>query len=304
MKDFYTVVFIVVLLFTTVILLYLWGRVWFAFSPFVINYYSSEKRNWYNSWNNDRFLIVLSLAIISSALSLWWGGGRILSQIRQLKTNFTEIIFYIVLHLICFILLELKMDHPFRPISAFREFQKNKYDDRFIFNQKSPTEEQLNIHSMEIKNEIISSKEYFKDEIAKQNLISIETNILAKENNKLLQESDFSFEIRRTSNVIIADVMEEFFISRDSEKVLTDFLLRNKNTGKIIFEKTARNGVSVQPILDFFSKHTNLIESCRNKVRTQAETIKFINEIVVTKDRKGTDVNNPIDSKNLSKYIS
>ena len=74
MKDFYTVVFIVVLLFTTVILLYLWGRVWFAFSPFVINYYSSEKRNWYNSWNNDRFLIVLSLAIISSALSLWWGG--------------------------------------------------------------------------------------------------------------------------------------------------------------------------------------------------------------------------------------
>ena len=196
------------------------------------------------------------------------------------------------------------MDHPFRPISAFREFQKNKYDDRFIFNQKSPTEEQLNIHSMEIKNEIISSKEYFKDEIAKQNLISIETNILAKENNKLLQESDFSFEIRKTSNVIIGDVMEEFFISRDSEKVLTDFLLRNKNTGKIIFEKTARNGVSVQPILDFFSKYTNLIESCRSKVRTQAETIKFINEIVVAKDRKGTDVNNPIDSKNLSKYIS
>ena len=304
MENFYTIRFTFVLILTIAFPLYLSGRVWFALSPFIINYYSSEKRNWYNTWNNDRFIIVLSLAILSIALSAWWG-LRTLSHIEKTKVDFTEILFFLLLHLLCVVLLEMKMDHPFKPLSAFREFQKNKYNDRFIFKDKPTTDQALGIHTAEIKNEIISSKEFITEELTKQSVISNETHELTKENNKLLQESDFPFEIRRSSDMNITAIMEEFFINPGSEKILSDFLLRRKKTGKIIFEKAARHGVSVQPIMDFFSKHTNLIESCKtDKAITQADTVKIINEIVIAKDRKGNHVNSPIDSKNLSKYLS
>ncbi|UCA58256.1 hypothetical protein KB553_14480 [Chryseobacterium rhizoplanae] len=304
MENFYTIIFTFVLILIIAFPLYLSGRVWFALSPFIINYYSSEKRNWYNTWNNDRFIIVLSLAILSIALSAWWG-VRILSHIERTKVDFTEILFFLLLHLICAMLLEMKMDHPFKPLSAFREFQKNKYNDRFIFKDKLSTDQTLNIHTTEIKQEILISKKVLSEEIKNQNVISDKTYQLAQENNRLLHESDFPFEIRKSSHISITDIMEEFSISYASEKVLSDFLIRKRKTGKIIFEKAARRGVSVQPIMDFFSKYTNLIELCKtDKAITQADTVKIINEIVIAKDRKGNLVNSPIDSKNLSKYLS
>lgn len=133
---------------------------------------------------------------------------------------------------------------------------------------------------------------------------------MATENNQLLKTSDFDFEIRNNANLILADVMEDYFISKDSEEILSDFLLKKRKSGKIIFTKTARNGVSVQPILDFFSKYTDLIEKCKNKevneeeTTTQSETIKIINEIVLANDKHGIPKKDPIDPKNFSKYLS
>lgn len=303
-ENFYTIIFITILLFSIIIPLYLSGRVWFAFGPFAINYYYTEKSSWYNNWNNDRFLLVLLFAVSSFALSIFWG-LKIITSILLQKLNFFEIISYFVLHFVCFFLLEKKMDHPFKPLLAFKEFQNNKYGERFVFKEKPSIDKTIDIHSTEIKKEISVNKELITEEIRRHTAISIETNELTKENNKLLQDSDFPFEIRKTSNVIIANVMDEFFISHKSEKALFDFLLRKKRTEKIIFEKPARNGVSVKPILDFFSKYTNLIEICKEeKSLTQAEVVTIINEIVIAKDRKGIPSESPIDAKNLSNYLS
>ncbi|QQM25347.1 hypothetical protein [Elizabethkingia sp. M8] len=304
MENFLIIVFTIVLILMIAFPLYLLGRVWFAFSPFIINFFQREKSNWYNTWNNNRFFIVFSLAVISIIISAWLGSS-ILSGIHLAKVDFAAILFFLLSQAICTILLEMKMDHPFKPLSAFKEFQKNKYNERFIFKDKLTIDENLGIHTVDIKNEIIISKELIVAELSKQNAISTEVHNLVIENNKLLHESDFPFEIKKSSNLNIMDIMEEFTISYTSEKVLSDFLFFRRKTGKILFEKSARNGVSVQPIMDFFSKHTNLIENCKtDKIFTQTETVKIINAIVIAKDRKGILVNNPIDNKNLSKYLS
>ncbi len=309
MDTFYIAVYLIVLLLTIFFPLYLAGRVWFAFSPFVINYYSSEQKNWYNDWNTNRFIIVLCLFIISSVLSLFWGLS-ILEKIKEAQIDFTSILFYTLLQILCFVLLEGKMDHSFKPFAAYRKFRENKYDERFVFAKQVRTDDAILLHSEEIKKEIQISKQSLSQEILQQKNVSGEIHQLATENNQLLKTSDFDFEIRNNANLILADVMEDYFISKDSEEILSDFLLKKRKSGKIIFTKTARNGVSVQPILNFFSKYTDLIEKCKNKeineeeTTTQSEAIKIINEIVLANDKHGIPKKDPIDPKNFSKYLS
>ena len=105
--------------------------------------------------------------------------------------------------------------------------------------------------------------------------------------------------------------MAEYHISKTSEQVLSDFLLRKKKSGKIVFIKKPTNGVAVRPVFDFFSKFTDLFERCKKKEITetddetkQVEAIKIINEIVLATDKDGKQVENPIDSKNFSKYLN
>ncbi len=309
MDTFYIAVYLIVLLLTIFFPLYLAGRVWFAFSPFVINYYSSEQKNWYNDWNTNRFIIVLCLFLISSVLSLFWGLS-ILEKIKEAQIDFTSILFYTLLQILCFVLLEGKMDHSFKPFAAYRKFRENKYDERFVFAKQVRTDDAILLHSEEIKKEIQISKQSLSQEILQQKNVSGEIHQLATENNQLLKTSDFDFEIRNNANLILADVMEDYFISKDSEEILSDFLLKKRKSGKIIFTKTARNGVSVQPILNFFSKYTDLIEKCKNKeineeeTTTQSEAIKIINEIVLANDKHGIPKKDPIDPKNFSKYLS
>jgi len=304
MDTFYIAVYLIVLLLTIFFPLYLAGRVWFAFSPFVINYYSSEQKNWYNDWNTNRFIIVLCLFLISSVLSLFWGLS-ILEKIKEAQIDFTSILFYTLLQILCFVLLEGKMDHSFKPFAAYRKFRENKYDERFVFAKQVRTDDAILLHSEEIKKEIQISKQSLSQEILQQKNVSEEIHQLATENNQLLKTSDFDFEIRNNANLILADVMEDY-----SEEILSDFLLKKRKSGKIIFTKTARNGVSVQPILDFFSKYTDLIEKCKNKeineeeTTTQSEAIKIINEIVLANDKHGIPKKDPIDPKNFSKYLS
>ena len=309
MDTLYLAVYLLILLITVIFPLYLLGRMWFALSPFVINLYFSEQKNWYNDWNTNRFIIVLCLFLISSVLSLFWGLS-ILEKIKEAQIDFTSILFYTLLQILCFVLLEGKMDHSFKPFAAYRKFRENKYDERFVFAKQVRTDDAILLHSEEIKKEIQISKQSLSQEILQQKNVSEEIHQLATENNQLLKTSDFDFEIRNNANLILADVMEDYFISKDSEEILSDFLLKKRKSGKIIFTKTARNGVSVQPILDFFSKYTDLIEKCKNKevneeeTTTQSEAIKIINEIVLANDKHGIPKKDPIDPKNFSKYLS
>lgn len=282
---------------------------WFALSPFVINLYFSEKKSWYNDWNSTRFIIVFTLFVISFGISFLWG-LPLLEKIKFGDIDITSIFFYIFLQSLCFVLLEGKMDHSFKPYAAYKKFHKEKYAERFVFTKKIGTKEIILLQSKKITEEIKNSKQSLSEEILQHKNVSEEIHHLATENNQLLKTSDFDFEIRNNANLILADVMEDYFISKDSEENLSNFLLRKRKSGKIIFTKTARNGVSVQPILDFFSKYTDLIEKCKNeeineeKITTQVEAIKIINEIVLANDKHGNPVEIPINSKNFSKYLS
>lgn len=309
MDTFYLVVYIVVLILNIIFPLYLLGRMWFALSPFVINLYFSEKKSWYNDWNSTRFIIVFTLFVISFGISFLWG-LPLLEKIKFGDIDITMIFFYIFLQSLCFVLLEGKMDHSFKPYAAYKKFHKEKYAERFVFTKKIGTKETILLQSKKITEEIKNSKQSLSEEILQHKNVSEEIHHLATENNQLLKTSDFNFEIRNTANLILTDVMEDYFISKDSEENLSNFLLRKRKSGKIIFTKTARNGVSVQPILDFFSKYTDLIEKCKNeeineeKITTQVEAIKIINEIVLANDKHGNPVEIPINSKNFSKYLS
>ena len=142
MDTFYIAVYLIVLLLTIFFPLYLAGRVWFAFSPFVINYYSSEQKNWYNDWNTNRFIIVLCLFFISSVLSLFWGLS-ILEKIKEAQIDITSILFYTLLQILCFVFLEGKMDHSFTPLAAYRKFREKKYDERFVFAKQVRTDDTI-----------------------------------------------------------------------------------------------------------------------------------------------------------------
>jgi len=203
------------------------------------------------------------------------------------------------------------MDHPFKPYAAYKKFHKEKYNERFVFKNQIGTKETILLHSEEIKKEIQNSKQDLTEEILKHKNVTQEIHQLETENNQLLKISDFDFEIRNTAHLILADVMEEYYISKTSEQVLSDFLLRKKKSGKIIFIKKPTNGVGVRPLFDFFSKFTDLIERCNKRESTEAdnktkqvEAIKIINEIVLATDKDGKQVKNPIDSKNFSKYLN
>lgn len=310
MDTLYLAVYLLILLITVIFPLYLFGRVWFALSPFVINLYFSEQKSWYNDWNSNRSIIVLSLSVISLLLSLFWGLS-ILEKIKEAQLDVTSILFYVFLQFLCFVLLEGKMDHPFKPYAAYKKFSKEKYDERFIFKNQIGTNETILLHSEELKKVIQNSKENLSEEIFQQKNVFQEIHQLATENNQILKTSDFDFEIRNTEHLILADVMAEYYISKTSEQVLSDFLLRKKKSGKIIFIKKPTNGVGVRPLFDFFSKFTDLIERCNKRESTEAdnetkqvEAIKIINEIVLATDKDGKQVKNPIDSKNFSKYLN
>lgn len=303
MENFWIILYSLLLILTLAIPVYLFGRVWFALSPFFINYYQSEKNIWYNGWNTNRFVIIILLTAVSISLSIFWG-KRILQDIPQMKIELSSILFYLLLQLICFVLLEQKMEHPFKPYLAYKLFSEKKYNERFVFKEENNLEDKIGFHTNEIKKEIQYSKESLSEEIEQHKNISKDIHQLATENSRLLKTSDFPFEIRNTAHIILSDVMEDYFISQESADSLSDFLLRNRKNKKIVFTKVARNGVSVQPILDFFSRYTDLIEKCRANAISQADTVKIINELAVANDKHNIPVSNPINSKNLSKYLS
>lgn len=82
MTNFYIAIYILMVTFTILVPFYLAGRLWFAFSPFAINYYSKEKANWYNEWNTQRFLIVLNLFLVSLSLSFFWGLKDVITKLE------------------------------------------------------------------------------------------------------------------------------------------------------------------------------------------------------------------------------
>lgn len=303
MDNFYLFLYVLILLTTALLPVYILGRVWFALSPFVINYYTSEKRKWFNEWNKDRSIIVIVIAAVSICLSVFLGKG-ILKDIVQMNVDYAEAFGYMILQMFCLIFMELKMEHPFKPYLAYKLFNKKKYDERFIFKENNNIEHKIDFHTNEIRKEISSTKNIISDKIQQHQNLSKETHYLVEENNQLLKISDFPFELKNTAHLILADVMQDYGIAQESEESLSDFLFRKRKNKKINFTNKARNGVSVRPILDFFSQYTDLIDKCRAGEMSQADVVKMINEIVVANDKHNNPDSNPINSKNLSKYLS
>ena len=277
--------------------------------PILVNSYRKESFQFYNNWNSNRILWMLSLILLVIINS--WFFGKKFFNIDLNYDNFAECFVVIFLQVILLILFEFKMDNPFRPLKAYKYFRKKSFDENFVFKNQTGTKETILLHSEEIKKEIQNSKECLSEEILQQKNVSQEIHQLTTENNQLLKTSDFDFEIRNTEHLILADVMDEYYIGKTSEQVLSDFLLRKKKSGKIVFIKKPTNGVAVRPVFDFFSKFTDLFERCKKKEITetddetkQVEAIKIINEIVLATDKDGKQVENPIDNKNFSKYLN
>lgn len=288
---------------TAIVPFYLLGRLYFACIPLAINFFNLEKECWYNNWNRQRFIIVSTLCITSFTLSIFWG-QRILAEMQAGNIDYNLIQSYVVLQVLSYVLFELKMEHPFRPVKAIKIFIRTNYKERFQFFKNPNVFDLIERQYLQIKEELSNGIEFISEKLQKQEASFKETNELAKLNNKLLQESDFAFEIKKNPNMVVNDILQDYFISKDSERILSDFLLRKKKSGKILFTRPAKNGVSVKQILDFFSTFTNLIENCRSNEITKAETIKIINTIASAKDRLGKVIEEPINTKNLSKYLS
>lgn len=302
MDNVFLFVYVLVLFITVWLPIYLFGRIWFALSPFLINYYRHEKKNWFNNWNTDRSIIVIVMCVASICLSIFWGKG-ILKAVAEMNIDFIEVIGYIMLQLFCFVFMELKMEHPFKPYSAYKSFNKKKYNERFIFKEENKLENTLDFHTNEIKKEIHSTNIALSEDIQHHKELSAETHQLVTKNNHLLKASDFPYEIRDTANLILADVMSEYFINKDSEQSLSDFLLRKRKTDKIYFTQIPKRGTGVQPIFNFFAHYTDLFERCKSGEFTQVHVIDLINEMVVAKNNNGGDIENPINTKNISKYL-
>ena len=129
-----------------------------------------------------------------------------------------------------------------------------------------------------------------------------EVKEIVTENRFLLTQSEFIFEIKNNSNLILSDVIDEYSISKESYNILKDFLYRNRISGKIIFTKSARNGPSVKEMFNFFSTFTNIFEMYKNDKITQEEVKNIMNEIVVG-TYKNSQKKNPISKDNISNYI-
>lgn len=118
MKTFFSI-FLVVDLFCIV---YLIGRVLFAIEPLIVNFCTKERFAWYGTWNRNRLLIVslLLLLFVGITISFW--------VFKNFLTNNIYLSTFLSIMLKCyiFIVIEYKMDTPFKPLKVFLIFIKNR----------------------------------------------------------------------------------------------------------------------------------------------------------------------------------
>lgn len=64
------------------------------------------------------------------------------------------------------------MEHPFKPIQAFKKFKKNSYSERFEFREKQDAADKIEHHSNELKREFLKVGTKISNELNSHSLAS------------------------------------------------------------------------------------------------------------------------------------
>ena len=289
-------------LLTVFLFIYNLGRSYFTIGPVVRNWICTEKWKYYQGLDREKFFIFLFITFLSIVFAHVFIPKILRSE------NYIDLIYYLsvsfLLQISMTVVLECKA--PYSPFIMFKNFVKHNFDfkisnfkyveisnakvRRFIKKQKFQDRKQLIWY-----NTIL-------DAFEKSNNNINEVKKVVTENRFLLTQSEFIFEVKKSSNLTLPNIIEEYSISVESLNVVKDFLYRNKISGKIIFTKSAKNGPSVKEMFNFFSTFTNVFEMYKNDKITQEEVKNIMNEIVVG-TYKNNPKKNPISKDNISNYI-
>lgn len=280
--------------------LYLLGRLIFAISPLCIKFYRLESRTWYYTWSINRLIIVLVLITISALLSFFWGNKLFFSKTDSFD-YFTRIILFFSLQIILLFLVEAKMEHPFKPLLAFKNFRNKIYEDRFAFKTKLNFNDQILEKANVLKNVISKSTIRINENLSNHNVHLSENCELLKENNKLHKKNYYGFEIRNYQTV--DKVIELYQIADDSKDSVIKFFSREKFSKPIHFTAKPKNGVQIIEIVEFFQNHTNLIEKNKKDLTGRKYIVDIINELVTSVNKKGVKSKRPLNLKNIYKYL-
>lgn len=205
--------------------------------------------------------------------------------------------------MILLFLVEAKMEHPFKPVLAFKNFRNKIYEDRFVFKAKLNFNEQILEEANVLKNVISKSTFSITENLSNHTVHLSENGELLKENNRLHKKNDYDFEIRPLKGMTFSEVLSTFQISKESEKSLVIFLSGRAIEKKIHFTTKPKKGVRIKEIIEFFQNHTNLIEKNSSSTVGKKYIVDIINELVISTDMKGESAENPLNPKNISDYI-
>lgn len=287
---------------TLFLFIYNLGRGYFTIGPVVNNWIWTEKWYYYRGLNRDKFLIFLFITFLSFVFAYLF-----IPEILRSENWFdviTSLTISFLLQISMTIILERKAPHS--PFVMFKNFVKHNFDFK-IGNFKNVEISKTKVNRYTKKQKFQKRKQFIRNNIILEAIEKSNNNInevkkVVTENRFLLTQSEFIFEVKKSSNLTLPNIIEEYSISIESLNVVKDFLYRNKISGKIIFTKSARNGPSVKEMFNFFSTFTNVFEMYKNDKITQEEVKNIMNEIVVG-TYKNNPKKNPISKDNISNYI-
>jgi len=287
---------------TLFLFIYNLGRGYFTIGPVVNNWIWTEKWYYYRGLNRDKFLIFLFITFLSFVFAYLF-----IPEILRSENWFdviTSLTISFLLQISMTIILECKAPHS--PFVMFKNFVKHNFDFK-IGNFKNVEISKTKVNRYTKKQKFQKRKQFIRNNIILEAIEKSNNNInevkkVVTENRFLLTQSEFIFEVKKSSNLTLPNIIEEYSISIESLNVVKDFLYRNKISGKIIFTKSARNGPSVKEMFNFFSTFTNVFEMYKNDKITQEEVKNIMNEIVVG-TYKNNPKKNPISKDNISNYI-
>lgn len=290
-------------LLTIFLFMYNLGRSYFTVVPVLNNWIWTEKWNYYRGLNRDKFLIFFFITFLSIVFAYLF-----IPKIFKSENWFdviTSLTISFLLQISMTFILERKA--PYSPFIMLDNFIKHNFDFKIV-NFKNFKISKTKVNRYIKKQKLQNRKPFIRNnrilEAIEKSIINNinEVKEIVTENRFLLTQSEFIFEIKNNSNLILSDVIDEYSISKESYNILKDFLYRNRISGKIIFTKSARNSPSVKEMFNFFSTFTNIFEMYKNDKITQEEVKNIMNEIVVG-TYKNSQKKNPISKDNISNYI-
>lgn len=266
MKEFF--LFVILIL----IPLYMVLRGLSVILPILVNSYRKDSFQFYNNWNSNRILWMLSIILLVIINSCFF--GKKFFNIDLNYENFAECFVIIFLQVILLILFEFKMDNPFRPLKAYKYFRKKSFDESFMFvNNKTNAEKNssLKYNYEKIFREI--NRKHF-DEILKNNI------------EKFLKKDNTKDEIS----------IENLYLLTQGYKI--------KEYSINLIAKTNGNQINKSEIIEFLSQIFSLenIFSNENLDRDRKFYLDFINSYILLNGQRDFFHTNDFNRYFINKY--